>query len=283
MVMASTNSARWFGFEVVSGGALALLLLVSGCSSDLPKLSAAGSAATAQPIGLGLSPEEVAASGPSVVTNPFQDMTVLPTGGREVIASPTIADVLQPVPGLPEIAFGQADAPVTVVQYASLTCPYCKRFHTEVYPAFKREYIDTGKVRYILRDFPIGRQSGQGSVALRCAAPEKYLDLYGRFLDQQPAWVSQEVRVDAVFAVAAQAGVSRADYDACRTNVALVENIKAIKDRGRKLGIIGTPNFFIDNKLVKKALDMAELRAMIDPLLVSRTAGAPPSSVSLPQ
>ena len=120
-------------------------------------------------------------------------------------------------------------------------------------------------------------------VALRCAAPEKYLDLYGKFLEQQPSWVSQEVRVDAVYAVAAQAGLSRADYDACRTNVALVENIKAIKDRGRKLGIIGTPNFFIDNKLVKKALDITELRAMIDPLLALRTASSMPAPAVHPQ
>lgn len=281
--MASKMSARRRGFEIVGAGALALSLLLGGCSGEIAKLASLSTAAPAEPTGLGLSPEEVAASGPTMVTNPFQDVSAQPVGGREVIAAPTLADVLQPVPGLPEIAFGQADAPVTIVQYASLTCPHCRRFHAEVYPTFKREYIDTGKVRYVLRDFPIGRQSGQGSVALRCSSPEKYLDLYSKFLDQQPNWVSQDVRVDAVFAVATQVGLSRADYDACRTNVALVENIKAIKDRGRKLGIIGTPNFFIDNKLVKKALDMAELRAMIDPLLALRPVSSLAVPANLPQ
>ena len=259
---------------------LVLSLMAAGCSGEMPKLSGIGSAnATTDGAAIaGLSPEEVAQSGPSLAFSPFQDMSATPVGGREVITNPTLAEVLAPVSGLPEMAFGRADAPVTIVQYASLTCPHCKRFHAEVFPTLKREYIDTGRVRYILRDFPIGRTSGQASVALRCAVPDKYLDLYAKFLAQQSSWVSQEVKLDPIYAVAAQSGLSRADFDACRTNVALVESIKAIKDRGRKLGIIGTPNFFIENKLVKKALDMAELRAMIDPLLSQRTAAARPGT-----
>ncbi len=260
----------------------ALSLATAACTGSAPTLSGmgAGSEQPAAAGGLNLSPEEVAQSGPVAAFNPFSDLSGSTLGGREVIANPTMAEILAPVPGaLLEIALGSADAPVTIVQYASLTCPHCKRFHAEVYPALKRDYIDTGKVRYILRDFPIGRQSGQGSIAIRCAAPDKYISLYGKFLDQQPSWVSQEVRVDPIFAVAAQGGLSRADYDACRSNTALVENIKAIKDRGRKLGIIGTPNFFIQDKLIKKAVDMAELSSLIEAALRARTAavagGAP--------
>ena len=262
----------------------ALSLATAACTGSAPTLSGMGGSPDA-PVtsgGLNLSPEEVAQSGPVAAFNPFSDLSGSAPGGREVIANPTMAEILTPVPGaLPEIALGSADAPVTIVQYASLTCPHCKRFHAEVYPALKRDYIDTGKVRYILRDFPIGRQSGQGSIAIRCAAPDKYISLYGKFLDQQPSWVSQEVRVDPIFAVAAQGGLSRADYDSCRSNTALVENIKAIKDRGRKLGIIGTPNFFIQDKLIKKAVDMAELSSLIETALRARTAAV--GGVALPQ
>ena len=74
---------------------------------------------------------------------------------------------------LPEMALGRADAPVTIVQYASMTCPYCRQFQRETFPVLKREYIDTGKVRYILREFPIGHQSGLATIALRCAPPEQ--------------------------------------------------------------------------------------------------------------
>lgn len=262
----------------------ALSLAAAGCTGTAPTLSGMG-AVSEQPSaagGLNLSPEEVAQSGPVAGFNPFSDQSGATPGGREVITNPTLVEILAPVAGaLPEASYGSPDAPVTIVQYASLTCPHCKRFHAEVYPVLKRDYIDTGKVRYILRDFPIGRQSGQGSIALRCAAPEKYLSLYGKFLEQQPSWVSQEVRTDPIFAVAAQAGLSRASYDACRSNAALVENIKAIKDRGRKLGIIGTPNFFIQDKLIKKAVDMAELSGMIDAALGARTAGV--GSATAPQ
>ncbi len=264
--------------------AAALVTALAACTAEQPSITgnlgttqAAGQSNAARVAQLSLSPEEVAQQGPTVPFSPFNDPTTSAVGGREVIANPTRAQVLEPGP-LPEIAFGSADAPVTLVQYASLTCPYCKKFHAEVYPTLKRDYIDTGKVRYILRDFPIGRTSGQASVALRCAKPEVYLDLYARFLDTQPTWVSQEVRLDPIAAVAAKAGVTRDQFDACRSDVALVEGIKATKDRGRKLGIIGTPNFFVQDKLIKKTLDMAELRALIDPLVSARTAAAAPAN-----
>ena len=253
-----------------------LSMLAAGCSGNAPSLSVSGPSAPAAEAGaaLSLSPEEVAQSGPSAAFNPFSDISGNAAGGREVISNPTVSDILAPAGGLPEISVGRPDAPVTIVQYASLTCPFCKKFHAEIYPALKRDYIDTGKVRYILRDFPIGRQFGQGSIAIRCVAPEKYIALYGKFLDQQPAWVSQEVRIDPIYSVAAQVGLSRAEYDACRNNAALVEGLKAIKDRGRKLGIIGTPNFFVQDKLIKKAIDMPELSGLIEAALRSPTTAA---------
>ena len=173
---------------------------------------------------------------------------------------------------LPEMALGKPNAPVTIVQYASLTCPHCKAFHATTFPQFKREYIDTGKVRYILREFPIGMQSGNATIALRCAPAGKYFELYGKFMEQQSSWVSQEVRLDPIFAVAKQVGLTRAQFDACYQNQGLIEALKAIKDRGRTLGIIGTPNFFIGNKLVKKELTIADIRAEVDPLLTGAVA-----------
>jgi len=262
-----------------AAAAMALSLLAAGCSGVGPGLSLGGTSATASPkveasAALSLSPEEVAQSGPAAAFNPFTDVTGVQAGGREVIAQPTMADILAPAGGLPEISIGRADAPVTIVQYASLTCPHCKRFQSEVYPAFKRDYIDTGKVRYILRDFPIGRQSGQGSVAIRCVPADKYMTLYDKFLDQQPVWVSQEVRHDPIYTVAAQVGLTRAAFDACRNDAVLVEGLKAIKDRGRKLGIIGTPNFFVQDKLIKKAVDLPELSGLIEAALRSNSAAA---------
>lgn len=195
--------------------------------------------------------------------NPFRDGKSSSYGAREVIAKPSIGEVMK-VGALPEMSLGREDAPVTVIKYASLTCPYCRRFQMKVFPVFKREYIDTGKVRFIIREFPIGRSSGNATIALRCAPPSKYFTLYGKFLEQQGSWVSQEVRLDKIYAVAAQVGLSRAAFDACLKNQDLIAGLKWVKDRGRTLGIIGTPNFFIQNKLVKKVLDIDDLRELVD-------------------
>jgi protein-disulfide isomerase len=205
--------------------------------------------------------------------NPFAPPTETPPGGRQVIAHPTIADIMK-TGTLPEMAFGRADAPVTIVQYASLTCPYCRRFHKETFPKLKKEFIDTGKVRYILREFPIGKASGAAAIALRCAKPEKYLELYGKFLAQQPTWVSQEVRLDPIFKVASQVGMTRQQFDACRENQSMIDGLKWVKDRGRTLGIIGTPNFFVGSTLVKKALTIEEIRAMVEPLIKVHAAAS---------
>ncbi len=221
--------------------------------------------------------------------NPFADRSGgAAIGGREVIENPSKDEVAQTGP-LPEMSWGSPTAPVTIIKYASLTCPYCRKFHAEVFPEFKREYIDTGKVRYVIREFPIGKTSGNATIALRCAPAEKYLELYGKFLAQQASWVSQEVRFDPIFAVAAQVGVKRPEFDACLQDQKLVDGLKWVKERGRKLGVIGTPNFFVDGKLIKKVLTMGDIRALVDPLVAAHggtgqaggaQAGSPPPDTS---
>lgn len=200
---------------------------------------------------------------PAETFNPFRDVTHGGAGGREVIANPSLEEVLKPGP-LPELAIGRTDAPVVVVKYMSLTCPFCRQFQIGAYPEIKRRYIDTGKVRFIFREFPIGMQSGQATIALRCAKPERYVELYERFMAGQAQWVSQEVRLDPIAKIAAQSGVTRAAFDACRQDPALVEGLKAVKDRGRALGIVGTPNFFVNRRLVKTVMDAKTLSELIE-------------------
>lgn len=204
---------------------------------------------------------------------PFGDAAASPPGGRVVIPNPSLADIMAPSP-LPEMAWGSPTAPVTIIKYASMTCPHCRRFHAETFPELKRTYIDTGKVRFIIREFPIGKASGAATIALRCAAPDKYLTLYGKFMEQQPDWVAQEVKLDAIYAVAQQVGMTRPEFDACAKNHSMIEGLKWVKERGRTLGIIGTPNFFVGSKLVKSVLTMDEIRALVEPQLSGSAAAA---------
>lgn len=254
---------------VRSLGLTAILLVsgwLSGCGADFPSLAPGATASiSADGSASGAAYPNIASEKPDGMPSPFGDpnATASGAGGREVIQNPTVADIMAPSP-LPEMSWGRPDAPVTIVQYASLTCPHCRNFHEKTYPELKRRLIDTGKVRYILREFPIGKTSGNATIALRCAPPDKYLELYGKFMEQQSSWVSQEVRLDAIYAVARQVGMTRPQFDACLQNQGMIENLKWVKDRGRKLGIVGTPNFFIGTKLIKKELTLAEIADYVE-------------------
>jgi len=258
-------------------GLIAACLSLAACSGDgaliAPGAITAEAKAAAQGAASAFADPTTGAAQKDTPLNPFADRPETSTGGREVIESPTPADVLL-AGTLPEMSWGRSDAPVTLVKYASLTCPHCRKFHLEVYPELKRTYIDTGKVRFILREFPIGRTSGTATVALRCAKPERYLDLYGKYLSQQASWVSQEVRLDPISAVASQVGMKRSEFDACLQNHAMIEGLRWVKERGRKLGVIGTPNFFVNGRLVKSTLGWKELRELVEASLVASGATA---------
>jgi protein-disulfide isomerase len=238
--------------------AVCVLAALAGCAGDAAKVLSTGAGpdtATADKVGF----------------NPFSTEPETSIGAREVIANPTLAEVMQPAGALPEMSFGSATAPIVLVKYMSLTCPHCRRFNADVYPELKRAYIDTGKVRFVMREFPIGKSSGTATVALRCAPAEKYMALYGKFMEQQGSWVSQDVRTDQIAKVAAQVGVTGDTFAACLADKKLVADLNLIKERGRKLGIIGTPNFFLDNRLIKSTVDWAALKGLID----ARLAGGP--------
>ena len=253
------------------GGSVAILAatLLNACSGEfklpVPGASDATEASTDTAAGLTNS------ATPDRPFNPFLDREETTVSARTVIDKPSRAEIMQ-TGTLPEFSIGRADAPVVLIKYMSLTCPYCRRFQAETFPVLKREYIDTGKVRFIIREFPIGKTSGMATIALRCAPMDKYLTLYEKFLSQQAQWVSQEVRLDPIYKVAAQVGMSRQQFDSCRQNQAMIDGLKGVKERGRELGIIGTPNFFIDGRLVKQVIGMREIREMVDPLLTGRVA-----------
>jgi protein-disulfide isomerase len=176
---------------------------------------------------------------------------------------PPAGELLAPGP-LGERVLGKATAPVTVIEYVSLTCPHCANFHKDLFPRMKKEFIDTGKVRYIVREFPIGRTAGTAAIANRCAPEDKYFFLLGQFLTRQPEWVSQEVRPDAIFAVAKASGMTRETFDKCLSNQTIIDGLTEVKQRGRQFGVIGTPTFFINGRKAQGAVTYDEIKTMIE-------------------
>jgi protein-disulfide isomerase len=205
----------------------------------------------------------IAAGGTSVYPwSPIDTATAQTSTGADV----SMADLLVPGPLGDEIQ-GQADAPVTIVEYASMTCPHCSHFHETTYPEMKKKYIDTGKVRFIFREFPLDPLAAAAAMLARCAGKDKYFPLVDAFFAQQKDWVVQKP-LQPMFAIAKQAGFTQQSFDECLANQQLLNNLEEQRTRAaQKFNVNSTPTFFINGKTVRGALTPEELDKQIAPYL----------------
>jgi protein-disulfide isomerase len=181
-------------------------------------------------------------------------------------AEVSMADLLVPGPLGDEVQ-GQADAPVTIVEYASMTCPHCSHFHETTYPEMKKKYIDTGKVRFIFREFPLDPLAAAAAMLARCAGKDKFFPLVDAFFTQQKDWVVQKP-LQPMFAIAKQAGFTQQSFDECLANQQLLNNLEEQRNRAaQKFNVNSTPTFFINGKTVRGALTPEELDKQIAPYL----------------
>lgn len=185
-------------------------------------------------------------------------------GGNAPEPAPLKDQLLVPGP-LGDREYGNRNASVTIVEYVSLTCPYCRAYHAKVFPRVKRTYVDTGKVRYIIREFAIGQTAGAAAIVTRCAPKSKYLPLVEAYLSRQSEWVSQDVRPDALYKIAKSQGMSRAQFDKCLSNQSIIDGLTEMKQRGRKLGVVGTPTLFINGQKLQGTVTFEEVKALIEP------------------
>jgi protein-disulfide isomerase len=168
---------------------------------------------------------------------------------------------------LPEKAIGKADAKVTIVEYASMTCPHCAHFHATTLPLLKTKYIDPGKVRLILREFPFDPRAEAGFMLARCAG-DNYFPMVDVLFKQQMQWAGVENSKDALLQIARLAGFTQEKFEACLTDQKLLEDVRAVRDRGSKdFGVNSTPTFFINGGRYPGAMSIEEISAIIDPLL----------------
>jgi protein-disulfide isomerase len=171
---------------------------------------------------------------------------------------------------LGDMTLGSKDAPVTIIEYASMTCPHCAAFEKEVFPQIKSAYIDTGKVKFIFREFPLDQVALAASALARCVAKDdsnKYFAMIGILFNQQADL--QTHAFETINRVGKQAGFSEKMIKACvQDDLTVQKGILADREYANKtLKIDSTPSFFVNGKLVKGETSFDSFKAMIDPLL----------------
>lgn len=179
-----------------------------------------------------------------------------------------MADKILSEPGpLPERAFGAKDARVTVVEYASLTCHHCRDFHTKTWPAVKARYVDTGKVRFVLREFPLDRMALGGFMLARCSGDDKWYQTIDTLYRNDDAWAHAANPLEGLRALMLNAGMSNERFEACLADKALQENVIAVSRDGSIAGVTSTPTFFINGTKYQGFMTIEQFAAIVDPLL----------------
>lgn len=164
-------------------------------------------------------------------------------------------------------ALGKADAPVTIIEYASLTCPHCAHFHTAVLPDLKKKWIDTGKVRLIYRDFPLDRLALQAAVIAECSGQDRYFPVLDLLFRQQDRWVTARDQVAEIAKGLRVAGVAEAEIRACLADEKIAnETVLSDYQSGDKAGVTGTPTLFINGVKYNGARMNADLDAYLEKL-----------------
>ncbi len=149
-----------------------------------------------------------------------------------------------------EFFLGNKDAKITVIEYASMTCVHCANFHKQVYPKIKKNYIDTNKIKFIFRDFPLDKQALFGSVLAKCAPKDKYFDFVKLILTNQKKWVSNDdAFINKLQHIGKLAGLNENKINSCFKDEKLVDNIIKTRSIGeKKYNINSTPSLIINEK-----------------------------------
>ncbi len=168
---------------------------------------------------------------------------------------------------LGDVWLGPADAKVTIVEYASMTCSHCAHFHETTWPELKKKYIDTGKVRFTLREFPLDPLATAGFMLARCNGNDKYVPMTDLLFAQQRNWAFTDKPVDALSSLVKQAGFTQESFEACLKRQDIYDAVTVVKDGGAKAGVDSTPTFFINGQKRSGALTIAEFDKILEPLL----------------
>lgn len=188
------------------------------------------------------------------------------------LAQAPAAEELAVAGPLGEKSEGKADAPVTIIEYASMTCGHCAKFALDTYPKLKSEYIDTGKVRFVLREFPLDPLAAAGFMIARCAPEDKYFPVVDLLFAEQKNWAYSDKPVEGLQNIVKQVGFTQQSFEACLTNQELLDGVNAVRQRGaEKFGVTSTPTFFINGQIQRGALSFENLKKILDPLVAKKS------------
>ncbi len=184
-------------------------------------------------------------------------------------ADPAAADLAMPGP-LGDVWLGSPDAKCTIIEYASMTCSHCAAFHRDTWPKLKSTYIDTGKVHFTLREFPLDPLAAAGFMLARCAGDDKYYAMIDLLFDKQNDWAFVKKPVDALAALTKQAGFTQKSFEECLKNQEIRAGVEAVRSRaGTILGVDATPTFFINGKKYDGEMSFEAMDKIIAPIVNS--------------
>ncbi len=155
-----------------------------------------------------------------------------------------------PPVGPDDYVLGKDDAPVTVIEYASFTCPHCSRWEKDVFPEVRKSLIETGKIRYVFRDFPLDGAALKASQLARCAGKDRYYGFVEALFQLQLKWARSPDPVQELVNIGKLGGISQEKAQACLTDQKLELAIAATQQGGETAGVDSTPTFFIAGKKV---------------------------------
>ena len=192
--------------------------------------------------------------------------SILPlSAARAADNLPSMAEMLS------DRVLGNPDAPVTLIEYASLTCPHCASFAKETLPGVKKEYVETGKVKLIYRDFPLDNLALRASMMARCAPKERYFGLVETLFATQGNWARSADPSAALQRLGSVVGLNAENYEACVNNREIFEGIVAMREKAEKEHKVkSTPTFIVDGRMVTGDLSLPEFRKALDSALAAK-------------
>ena len=168
-----------------------------------------------------------------------------------------------------DFIIGDKNAPVTIIEYASMSCSHCANFHTNTLPNLKKEYIDTGKVQMVFRDYPFNYPALMGSMMMRCIPENVRYDYMNALYQLQPTWVNREASITKkeLYKIMQSGGMTKKEFDACYSNLDIENEILIGVMAAQKFNVRSTPSFIVNGQLVEGNKNIKEFRQIIDKIL----------------